>query len=53
VGKELAERGSEEGSYSKIIDFVYRSTLGVRVIKKRREGAPRPPSHSPGGVDGS
>ena len=28
--------GSEEGSYLRLIDFVYHSTLGLRVIKKRR-----------------
>ena len=28
--------GSEAGSYLRLIDFVYRSTLGLRVIKKRR-----------------
>ena len=26
--------GSEEGSYSRLIDFVYHSTLGLGVIKK-------------------
>jgi len=29
--------GSEAGSYLKLIDFVYHSTLGLRVITKRRE----------------
>ena len=28
--------GSEAGSYLRRIDFVYHSTLGLRVIKKRR-----------------
>jgi hypothetical protein len=28
--------GSEEGSYSRLIDFVYHSTLGLRVMKKKR-----------------
>jgi len=28
--------GSEAGSHLRLIDFVYHSTLGVRVIKKRR-----------------
>ena len=28
--------GSEAGSYLMLIDFVYHSTLGLRVIKKRR-----------------
>ena len=27
--------GSEEGSYSRLIDFVYHSTLGLRVMKKK------------------
>jgi len=30
--------GSEAGSYLRLIDFVHHSTLGLRVIKKRREG---------------
>ena len=29
--------GSEAGSYSRLIDFVYHSTLGLRVIKRREE----------------
>ena len=28
--------GSEAGSYLRRIDFVYHSTLGLRVIKKKR-----------------
>jgi len=28
--------GSEAGSYLRLIDFVYYSTLGLRAIKKRR-----------------
>jgi len=28
--------GSEAGSYLRLIDFVYHSTLGVRVIQKKR-----------------
>jgi len=28
--------GSEAGSYVRLVDFVYHSTLGLRVIKKRR-----------------
>ena len=28
--------GSEAGSYIRLIDFVYHSTLGLRVIKKER-----------------
>ena len=28
--------GSEAGSYLRLIDFVKRSTLGLRVIKKKR-----------------
>jgi len=31
--------GSEAGSYLRLIDFVYHSTLGLRVIKKKKEGA--------------
>jgi len=30
--------GSEAGSYSRLMDIVYHSTLGLRVIKKKREG---------------
>ena len=32
-----APGGSEAGSYLRLIDFVYHSTLGLRVIKKREE----------------
>ena len=28
---------SEEGSYFRLVDFVYHSTLGLRVVKKREE----------------
>jgi len=28
--------GSEEGSYLRLIDFVYHSTLGWREIKKKK-----------------
>jgi len=28
--------GSEEGSYLRLTDFVYHSTLGLRVIKKKK-----------------
>jgi len=28
--------GSEEGTYFRLIDFVYHSTLGLRVIKKKK-----------------
>jgi len=28
--------GSDAGSYLRLLDFVYHSTLGLRVIKKRR-----------------
>jgi len=31
--------GSEAGSYLRFIDFVYHSTLGWRVIKKKRRFA--------------
>jgi len=30
--------GSEAGSYLRLIDFVYHSTLGLRVIKKNKGG---------------
>jgi len=29
--------GSEEGSYLRLIDFGYHSTLGLRVIKKKKK----------------
>jgi hypothetical protein len=29
--------GSETGSYVRLIDFVYHSTLGLRVIKKKKK----------------
>jgi len=29
--------GSQAGSYLRLIDFVYHSTLGVRVIKKKKK----------------
>jgi len=29
--------GSEAGSYVRLIDFVYHSTLGLRVIKKKEK----------------
>ena len=31
--------GSEAGSYLRLVDFVYHSTLGLRVIKKKKEEA--------------
>ena len=34
--------GSEPGSYSRLIDFVYHSTLGLRISKKRKKDARRP-----------
>jgi len=44
--------GSEAGSYLKLIDFVYHSTLGLQVIKKKEEEdglrtAPESGSHAP------
>ena len=33
--------GSEEGSYLRLIDFVYHSTLGLRVIKKKKKSHAR------------
>ena len=37
--------GFEAGSYVRLIDFVYHSTLGLRVIKRREKDTtqPRPP----------
>ena len=32
--------GSEAGSYLRLIDFVYPSTLGLRVIKKKKKVGP-------------
>ena len=29
--------GSEVGSYLRLMDFVYHSTLGLRVIKKKKK----------------
>ena len=42
--------GSEAASYLRLIDFVYHSTLGLRVIKKKDSGfgirdGPEPPVH--------
>ena len=36
--------GSEAGSYLRLIDFVYHSTVALRVIKKRRSNIPQPPN---------
>ena len=33
--------GSEAGSYLRLIDFEYHSTLGLRVIKKKKKVGPR------------
>ena len=32
--------GSEAGSHSRLIDFVYHSTLGLRVIHKKKKKVP-------------
>jgi len=32
--------GSEAGSYLRLIDFVYHTTLGLRVIKKKKKKLP-------------
>ena len=37
-GLEGRADGSEAGSYLRLIDFGYHSTLGLRVIKKKRVG---------------
>ena len=33
--------GSEEGSYLRLIDFVYHSTLGLREMKKTKQVSPQ------------
>jgi len=33
--------GSEEGSYLRLIDFLYHSTLGLRVMKKKKTLLPK------------
>jgi len=35
--------GAEEGSYLRLIDCVYNSTLGLRVIKKKKKTHLPPP----------
>ena len=35
-----ADSGSEAGSYPRLKDFAYHSTLGLRVIKRESESAP-------------
>ena len=42
--------GSEAGSYLRLIDFVYHSILGLRVIKKQKKIPERPPNSKPGWV---
>ena len=37
TNKEEMCSGSEAGSYLRLIDFVYHSTLGLRVIKKKKK----------------
>jgi len=39
--------GSEAGSYSRLIDFVYHSTLGLIVIKKKKNLARNQAIQSP------
>jgi len=36
VNRKGLVSGSEAGSYLRLIDFVYHSTLGLRVIKKKK-----------------
>jgi len=40
--KEMCS-GSEAGSYLRLIDLVYQSTLGLRVMKKKRSSVFSPP----------
>ena len=44
VGGQCSD--SEAGSYLRLIDFVYHSTLGLRVIKKKKRGLVDIPSDS-------
>ena len=37
--REALCSGSEAGSYLRLIDFVYHSTLGLRVLKKKKNKA--------------
>ena len=37
--------GSEAGSYLRLIDFLYHSTLGLRVIKKKKYRQVTTPGH--------
>ena len=37
--------GSEAGLYLRLIDFVYHSTLGLRVIKKKKSRREHLPEH--------
>jgi len=39
--------GSEEGAYLRLIDFLYHSTLGLRVIKKKLMCRARSSHHLP------
>ena len=41
------EPGSEAGSYVRLIDFVYHSTLGLRVIQKKKKRAVHRTRHTP------
>jgi len=40
LNKWTMRRGSEAGSYLRLIDFVYHATLGLRVIKKKKKERP-------------
>jgi len=42
--------GSEAGSYLMLIDFVYHSTLGLRVIKKKKKKCSTNPGNNMGSV---
>ena len=42
--------GSEAGSYLRLIDFVYHSTLGLRVIKKKKNNLAWPAGRDRAGV---
>jgi len=36
--------GSQAGSYVRLTDFAYHSTLGLRVIKKKKKKGPKAPT---------
>ena len=43
---------SEAGSYIRLMDFVYHSALGLRVIKTKKKAVRSPASGAPPGLEG-